>query len=62
MVQWFQTGTKDVGPVPPTEEPQVTQAWVFVCFFASLCCGWDTGTEVEESQILGEVQNNYLIG
>ena len=27
------TGTKDVGPVPPTEEPQVTQAWVFVCLF-----------------------------
>ena len=44
------TGTNDVGQVPPTEEPQVTQAWVFVCFFASLCCGWETGTEVEQSQ------------
>lgn len=50
------TDTKDVGPVPPTEEPQVTQAWVFVClFFASLCCGWETGTEVEQSQFFGEV-------
>ena len=27
------TGTKDVGPVPPTDEPRVTQVWVFVCFF-----------------------------
>ena len=48
-LQWFNasqsaiTGTTDVGSVPPADEPQVTQVWLF--FF-----GWQVGTELELSQ------------